>query len=397
MTTNRAGPNSLRYIAGIETSCDETSFAIIECSLENLATSPLPAQFRVLTHAVHSQTDLHIPFGGVVPEIAARDHLAKLPSMVQDGFSAASLRATDLSAIAVTTGPGLIGAVMVGSLFAQGMSESSGVPLLAINHVDAHLAPATLCDEFNPTQDIGIWKNTREARFPRLTLTVSGGHCLLGYESSLGSRRILGTTLDDACGEAFDKVAKLLGLGYPGGPAVERCAAAGDPTRFDFALPLTQGNSAIRLRATNPFAFSFSGLKTAVLRTAEELRSHSQRDGDEPLHQGDINDICAAFQQSALAHLCDRLAAAEQYVSEHLQTLQPKAALQEIVIAGGVAANRAFREQAAKTLRTPLFFAPKSLCNDNATMIAMQALIKSLDGTTTKPFSRYPIQLEPFF
>lgn len=391
--TNRLGVNPMRYIAGIETSCDETSFAILECSESSLADSNLPAEFRVLTHAVHSQTDLHVPFGGVVPEIAARDHLAKLPGMVQDGFRAASLRANDLSAIAVTTGPGLIGAVMVGSLFAQGMSESSGVPLLAINHVDAHLAPATLCETFHPVRDIGVWKSTRMSRFPRLTLTVSGGHCLLGYESSLGARRILGTTLDDACGEAFDKVAKLLGLGYPGGPAVERCAAAGDPNRFDFGLPLKQGNSAVRLRATNPFAFSFSGLKTAVLRTAEELRPSPEA----PLPQQDINDICAAFQQSALAHLCDRLAAAEKQVSDHLKAIAAPCGLQEIVIAGGVAANRAFRAKAAAALRTTLFFAPQSLCNDNATMIAMQALIRSSDGLTTKPFSRYPFQLEPFF
>lgn len=388
-----------RYLAAIETSCDETSFSVLECDFSNLGEADatadlagstpatglpalaLPHRVRVLAHLVHSQGSLHEPFGGVVPEVAARDHLAHLPALAREGLRRAGLRAADCGAIAVTAGPGLIGAVMVGYLFAQGFAEANGIPCLAVNHVDAHLAPASLIPRFDPSQDCGTWLSLRKPAFPRLSLTVSGGHCLMAFWPEWGQQILLGTTLDDACGEAFDKVAKLLGLGYPGGPLLEAQARLGDTGRFAFPVPLSTGTARTRQHAVCPLPFSFSGLKTAALRATQACRASQ----GEQLGQKDIADIAACFQDAATHHLCDRITKALELCATH-PNLAPVA---EIVVAGGVAANGAFRAKLAKATNVPLFFAPLSLCGDNATMIALQALLQANDGRHIMPFSRY--------
>jgi N6-L-threonylcarbamoyladenine synthase len=386
-----------RFLAAIETSCDETSFSVLEFSTdtksiwanpnENDPATPsdsqpldVPCQIRVLSHLVHAQTELHSPFGGVVPEVAARDHLAKLPQLSAMGLAHAGIRAADLGAIAVTAGPGLIGAVMVGYLFAQGLAEAAEVPLIAVNHVDAHLAPATLLTSFNPATDCGKWLPIRDPLFPRISLTVSGGHCIISLWRSPSEQQILGTTLDDACGEAFDKVAKLLGLGYPGGPALESRAAQGNQKRFPFALPLAVGQARLRADSHSPFCFSFSGLKTAALRIVQGLEKTAPT-----ISEQDINDVAAGFQDRALEHLCDRLQRALAWCEDPAQGVPIK----ELVVAGGVAANRVFRERLGSLVKVPVYFAPPALCGDNATMIGLQALLGGEDGRLIQPFSRY--------
>ena len=361
-----------RYLAAIETSCDETSFSVLEFNESQ--------GVRILSHLVHSQADLHQPFGGVVPEVAARDHLAHLPDLARQAFRHAELRASDCGAIAVTAGPGLIGAVMVGFLFAQGMAEAHQVPLLAINHVEAHLAPATLLHSFDPAKDLGQWLPLRKAAFPRLSLTVSGGHCLMAYWPDPQRHILLGTTLDDACGEAFDKVAKLLNLGYPGGPAIESRARHGHAGRHEFAMPLSTGAARLKQHDVCPLPFSFSGLKTAVLRAVQACR---QPDGT--LSDQDTNDIAAAFQQVAINHLCHRLAQGVAYCASQ-PSFEP---VREVVIAGGVAANQHLRSQLQSILKTPVHFAPLALCGDNATMIGLQAYLGAEDGRVVSPYSRY--------
>lgn len=366
-----APAGAVRHILGIETSCDETSVSVIAVAWDRAADvsrGPLPEgwpqQIAVLAHLVHSQTSLHQPFGGVVPEVAARDHLARLPQIAADALAAAQLKASDLHGIAVTVGPGLIGAVMVGCLFAQGLSEASGVPLWAVNHVDAHLAPATLLGSFDPQHDLGLWLPVRQARFPRISLTTSGGHCLLSLDPSPCERTFLGTTLDDACGEAFDKVAKMLGFPYPGGPHIERCAAQGNPRAHRFAQPLA---------GREGFDFSFSGLKTAVLRAVQTLGEGVSLDGQTRA------DLAASFQEAALEHLIQRTAAA---VRSHPLAL-------ELVVAGGVAANQRFRTGLLAVAPVPVHFAPVSLCGDNGTMIALQALFEQRPALGVHPHARY--------
>lgn len=386
-----------RYLAAIETSCDETSFSVLECDFptgqarsataaaqpkSSDVVSALPQRVRVLAHLVHSQGALHDPFGGVVPEVAARDHLAHLPALARKGLQQAGIKASECGALAVTAGPGLIGAVMVGYLFAQGFAEGHGVPLIAVNHVDAHLAPASLLSSFDPVADVGQWLELHRPRFPRLALTVSGGHCLLTFWPDLARQVLLGTTLDDACGEAFDKVAKLLGLGYPGGPRVEDCARRGRPERFAFSRPLTVGSARTRRHSICPLPFSFSGLKTAALRTAQACQ---RPDGS--LNDTDVNDIAAGFQQAALEHLADRLEQAVAFCAVHPEL----GVIHEVVVAGGVAANASFRLRLEALFGDQLRVAPPALCGDNATMIALQALLGGQDGRKTSPFSRYTL------
>lgn len=363
--------NSNRLIAGLETSCDETSFSLIEVKTNPGATD----SWRLLCHEVHTQSESHTPFGGVVPEIAARDHLAVLPDLVRNGFKKAGRTPSDLTDVAATAGPGLIGAVMVGYTYAQGLSQATGARLRAINHVDAHLAPAILCPQFDFRTEQGSWLPLVKPVYPRLSLTVSGGHCLLTEDHSPVQRRLLGTTLDDACGEAFDKVAKLLGLGYPGGPAIESLALRGDPTRFRFSLPLSTGPAGKHERPSNPLPFSFSGLKTSVLRAFEALEKQGQ------VRDIDRADLAAGFQSVAIAHLMERLSQALE---------RSPAPVRQIAIAGGVAANNHFRAELKKRFSIPVQIAPLALCSDNATMIALQALLHSEDGDSQAPFARYP-------
>jgi N6-L-threonylcarbamoyladenine synthase len=313
-----------RPVLGIESSCDETAAAV------------LAPDGEILAELVLSQIADHAAFGGVVPEIAARAHLSALPSLVREVLRRAGLGFSDLAAIAATAGPGLIGGLLVGTGYARGAAIAAGLPYLAINHLEAHALTARLP---------GL--SERQPEFPYLLLLLSGGHCQCVAVEGVGRHRLLGATLDDAVGEAFDKTAKLLGLPYPGGPALEAIARAGDPARYPLPRPLLHRPGC---------DFSFSGLKTAVAQLVA-----AQPPG--PLPQKLAADIAASFQAAVTDMLADRL--------EHALALLPAA--NTIIVAGGVAANDAIRtrlgEIAARRGKT-LIAPPLRLCTDNAVMVA---------------------------
>lgn len=305
----------MTLVLGIESSCDETAAALVT------------ADRVILAQRIASQDEAHRPYGGVVPEIAARAHAERLAPLIAATLDDAGLALADVDAIAATAGPGLIGGVMVGLVTAKALAMAQDKPLLAINHLEGHALSPRLADP-------GL-------AFPYLLLLASGGHCQLLLVEGVGAYRRLGTTIDDALGEAFDKTAKVLGLGYPGGPAVERLAAQGDPRRVALPRPL--------LGSAEPH-FSFAGLKSAVLR-AHEAGVHAPA------------DIAAAFQQAAIDCVIDRTRRA-------LALAGPVSAL---VVAGGVAANQAVRGalQALAGEQGLGFVAPPlALCTDNAAMIA---------------------------
>lgn len=316
-----AGPVQIRapIVLGIESSCDETAVAIVTGGR------------IILAQRIASQDAEHAPYGGVVPEIAARAHAERLAPMIAGVLADAGLGLDDLDAIAATAGPGLIGGVMVGLVSAKALAMASGKPLIAVNHLEGHALSPRLADD-------GL-------EFPYLLLLVSGGHCQILRIEDAGQYRRLATTIDDALGEAFDKTAKVLGLGYPGGSAVEQLALAGDAR----AVPLPRP-----LKGSAEPHFSFAGLKSAVLR-AVEAGCHAPA------------DIAASFQQAAIDCLTDRL---EKALRDH----GPAPAL---VVAGGVAANQAVREQleALASCHQMRFVAPPmALCTDNAAMIAWAGL-----------------------
>lgn len=307
-----------RPILGIETSCDETGVAV--CGADG-----------ILAETLHSQVALHAAHGGVVPEIAARDHVARLLPLTRQTLAAAGLSPSDLGAIAYTAGPGLVGALMVGANLAAGLGYGLGRPTLPIHHMEAHLLAPQL--------------DSPELTFPFLALLVSGGHSLLVQASGLGRYAVLGDTLDDAAGEAFDKVARLLGLPYPGGPPLSRLAESGDRERFPFPRPM--------LRHKN-LDFSFSGLKTAVSLAIEKL-------GATPADQ-DKADIAASFQAAVVDTLVAKSASAVAHTG-----------IDKFVIAGGVGANRELRtrlDERAAADGFSVYYPRPSLCTDNGAMIA---------------------------
>jgi N6-L-threonylcarbamoyladenine synthase len=323
--SSTAAPGTARapVILGIETSCDETAAALVD------------ADRRVLAEALSSQLELHAPYGGIVPEIAARAHVEILDRLIAGVMEKAGLRFEDLAGVAVTAGPGLIGGLIVGLVTAKAIAAVHRLPLLAINHLEAHALTARLTDAID---------------FPYLVLLVSGGHCQLLVVEAVGRYRRLGTTLDDALGEAFDKAAKMLGLGYPGGPAVEQAAAGGDPDRFALPRPML-GQPGCH--------FSFSGLKTALRQTVERLPS--------ALTPPVLNDLCASFQAAAGDILIDRTTrAADIFRRDH-----PGG--EALVVTGGVAANAYLRTRLAEVahrLGLRLVLPPPRLCTDNAVMVA---------------------------
>ncbi|MEO1695567.1 MAG: tRNA (adenosine(37)-N6)-threonylcarbamoyltransferase complex transferase subunit TsaD, partial [Pseudomonadota bacterium] len=325
-------------VLGIETSCDETAAAVIRRHADGRG--------EVLSNVVRSQWEAHAPYGGVVPEIAARAHVACIDDIVQAALRDAGIRPRDLDRVAATAGPGLIGGLLVGLTYAKGLALSTGVPLDPINHLEGHALTVGLTDGVKP---------------PYLLLLVSGGHTQLIAVHDVGRYERLGTTVDDALGEAFDKTAKLLGLGAPGGPAVERAALEGDPASIALPRPM--------LGRPEP-NFSFAGLKTAV-RAAAEARAPARSADDRPrvLDPRDVADICASFQAAVADAVVDRTRMAMGRVAETM----PSRAL---VIAGGVAANKTLRTalgdmamEEGWTLTAP----PLALCSDNAAMIAWTA------------------------
>ena len=338
-------------VLGIESSCDETAAAVLD------------ADGRILAEAVLSQERDHAPFGGVVPEIAARAHLAHLPDLVRDTMERAGAAFRDLGCVAASAGPGLIGGLIVGSQFAKGIAIANGLPYIAINHLEAHALTARLP---------GLVEGG--APFPYLLLLVSGGHCQCVAVEGIGQYRRLGATVDDAAGEAFDKVAKLLGLGWPGGPALEKLAAAGDPRRFAFPRPML-GRAGCD--------FSFSGLKTAVAQTVAKLPPGA-------LPAQTAADIAAGFQQAVTDTIADR-------VGHAMALVAGKASL--LVVAGGVAANQAIRaalEQKAAAHGFRLAAPPVRLCTDNAVMVAWAGVerlrLGLADGIGFAPRPRWPLE-----
>jgi tRNA N6-adenosine threonylcarbamoyltransferase len=332
-------------VLGIETSCDETAVAVV-------GDAPHPL---IRANLIHSQLAEHAPYGGVVPEIAARSHLEHLDRLIERTMSDAKLGFADLAGIAVTGGPGLIGGVMVGVMMAKAISAVRNLPFIAVNHLEGHALTVRL---------------THDIAFPYLLLLVSGGHCQLLLVEDLGRYRRLGTTIDDAAGEAFDKAAKLLGLGYPGGPALERAAAAGDPTRIALPRPMLDRPGC---------DFSFSGLKTALRHRLAKAAP------------GETADLAASFQAAVIDCLADRTANAIALA----KSIVPVKAL---VVAGGVAANGPLRrrlEQVAASGGLRLVAPPVKLCTDNAAMIAwagIERLQRGLvDGLDFAPRPRWPL------
>ena len=336
----------MKKVLGIETSCDETAVAIVTDDRE------------ILANLVLSQQE-HLVFGGVVPEVAARAHLNHIDALVEEALEKSALRFQDIDAIAVTAGPGLIGGVLVGVMTAKAISAVQGIPIIAVNHLEGHALTVRL---------------THDVSFPYLLLLVSGGHCQILVAEGVGQYKRLGTTLDDAAGECFDKTAKLLGLGYPGGPSVEKAAAlCKNPERAlkDFPLPRP-------MLGKKGCDFSFSGLKTAIRRMAENLPPER------------VPDLCYAFQQTVGEVLCDRVQnAIAEFVRLHPGTKNPA-----LVVAGGVAANKTLRtalENVAMQNGFSFTAPPLNLCTDNAAMIAWAGMERLQLGMTDKlDFQVYP-------
>ncbi|MDL2352460.1 MAG: tRNA (adenosine(37)-N6)-threonylcarbamoyltransferase complex transferase subunit TsaD [Pseudomonadota bacterium] len=322
----------MRIVLGIESSCDETAAALVDDGR------------TIIAQRIASQDEAHRPYGGVVPEIAARAHAERLAPLIEAVLDEAGLALSDLDAIAATAGPGLIGGVMVGLVSAKALAMAEGKPLIAVNHLEGHALSPRLADA--------------SLEFPYLLLLVSGGHCQILLVEGVGAYRRLATTIDDALGEAFDKTAKILGLGFPGGPAVERIAATGNAKAVALPRPL--------LGSAEPH-FSFAGLKSAVLR-AKQTGIHQDA------------DIAAAFQEAAIDCVIDRTRKA-------LGTIAKPNAL---VVAGGVAANRSVRaalEALAMDHGLKFVAPPLALCTDNAAMIAWAGLERmALKGFTSDPF-----------
>lgn len=306
-------------ILGIETSCDETSTAVMH------------GGDRVLSLIISSQADLHARYGGVVPEIASRVHLEALLPAVQEALQAAGVGYSDLDGVAVTRGPGLIGALLVGLTAAKSLSFTLGVPLLAVNHLEAHIYANFL--------------HFPELEPPLVAFVVSGGHTMLVYMPAHRRYEVLGETLDDAAGEAYDKVARFLGLGYPGGPVIDRISRRGDPDAVPFPRAIMHDGT---------FNFSLSGIKTAVINHVRRLR-----EGGEPVP---VEDIAASFQAAVVEVQVHKITAAAR---------EKKAS--RVVLAGGVASNRYLREKLKEALGgkgIELYYPPLELCVDNAAMIA---------------------------
>ena len=319
----------MTLILGIETSCDETAAAVVEDGQ------------RILSNVVASQIDIHRRYGGVFPEVASRQHVLSIIPVVEEAMGEAGVSWDDLEAVAVTYGPGLAGSLLVGVNAAKGIALGCGLPLLGINHIEAHIY-ANWLPSLPPPQGWG-GKRGGGIVFPVLCLVVSGGHTELILMSGHGQYQRLGGSLDDAAGEAFDKVGRLLGLEYPGGPAIEQAAQYGDSTAFD--LPRAWlGDSAGRPR----YDFSFSGLKTAVLRV---VKAH---EGQLP-----VVDLAASFQVAVVDVLVEK---AKRAAEEHQ--------VEQILLAGGVAANKLLRREMAERSDLPVLCPPIYLCTDNAAMVA---------------------------
>ena len=322
-------------VLGIETSCDETAAAVVRDGRE------------IVSSVIASQIETHKRFGGVVPELASREHLDKIVPIVEEAFERAKIRAQEIDGIAVTVGPGLVGSLLVGVSYAKAMAFALGKPLVGVNHIEGHVYSVAFG---NPPVE-----------YPALALIVSGGHSNLFFVPAPGKYKVLARTRDDAAGEAFDKVAKMMGLGYPGGPVIERLAREGNPKAVKFSTPRMGDGSA---------DFSFSGLKTAVTKHVRETGLQPVTNGEEPSQA--IKDLAASFQSVVVRSL---VGTTERLANEY----HPKT----LIVAGGVACNGALRDasrEAAERLGIPVYFPSAHLSTDNAAMIAAAGTVKLQAG-----------------
>ena len=333
-------------ILGIETSCDETGIAVYD------------SEKGLLAHALHSQVAIHADYGGVVPELASRDHVRKTLPLIKQVLTSAKMSKTEIDGVAYTAGPGLIGALLVGAAIGRSLAWTWNIPAVAVHHMEGHLLSPML--EANPPQ------------FPFVALLVSGGHTLLINVSGVGQYQVLGESIDDAVGEAFDKTAKLLGLGYPGGPELARLAERGDPKRFSFPRPMTQKPG---------LDFSFSGLKTFALNT---LQNHG-------VDEQTKADIAYAFQE----------AVADTFVIKCRRALQ-QTQLKQLVVAGGVSANRRLREKLGglmNEIKGEVYYPRHEFCTDNGAMIAYVGYLRLAAGQHEAPIinarARWPLHELP--
>ena len=372
-------------ILGLETSCDETAVGIVD-------DNPDPAK-RIRAHKVATQLEEHKPYGGVVPEIAARAHLDKLDDLIRMALDEARVTLDDLDGVAATCGPGLIGGVMVGAMTGKAIAAVRKLPFIAVNHLEAHALTVRL---------------TSDAAFPYLLLLVSGGHCQLLLVKGVGQYKRLGTTVDDAVGECFDKGAKLLGLGYPGGPLLESAAAKGDPQAFDLPRPMLGRDGC---------DFSFSGLKTAMRQLVVGKNSNARSNGTPPhlaspsrgeelscspppqgrrassaLPEKFVADAAASLQRAITDILADRTSNAFQLLRVEGEKVTA------LVVAGGVAANQAIRTRLTDLARVhgvPFIAPPVVLCTDNGVMVAWAGLerlrLGFKDGLDTASRPRWPL------
>jgi N6-L-threonylcarbamoyladenine synthase len=325
-------------ILGIESSCDETAAAVVEDG------------HLLLSNVVRSQIDIHKVYGGVVPEIAARSHIEVINPVIEQALSDANLSWDDIDGIAVTYAPGLSGSLLVGTLAARTIAQQKYIPLYPIHHVEAHVYANFITDQ---AKSIGLTLPSEQPKFPMLALIVSGGHSQLVLFRDHGDYELLGQTQDDAVGEAFDKVAKIIGLPYPGGPSIAEAALKGDPLKYKLPKAKLQG----------AYDFSFSGLKTAVLRAVQREvgvdTTFPSFELPELLNDVQRADFAASFQQTAIETLVDK---AEKAFNDYSPA--------SVVIAGGVAANQELRRQLQERLPIAINYAPVQLCTDNGAMIA---------------------------
>ncbi|RLQ21225.1 tRNA (adenosine(37)-N6)-threonylcarbamoyltransferase complex transferase subunit TsaD [Seongchinamella sediminis] len=337
-------------ILGLETSCDETGVALYH------------TERGLLAHALFSQIDIHVEYGGVVPELASRDHVRKTLPLIEEVMAEAGVSAADINGVAYTAGPGLVGALMVGATLAKSLAWGWGVPALGVHHMEGHLL-APMLEEVHP-------------EFPFVALLVSGGHTQLVRVDGIGQYKLLGESLDDAAGEAFDKTAKMLGLPYPGGPHIARLAETGNPERFDFPRPMVNRPG---------LDFSFSGLKTFTLNTVEDCRQSGE------LSDQDKADIARAFEDAVVGTLVVKCRRALK--QEGLKTL---------VMAGGVSANLNLRAELKRALakeRAQVFYPAPVFCTDNGAMIAYAGAQRlkagQVDTEDTQVRPRWPMEELP--
>lgn len=341
-------------ILGIESSCDETAAAVVEDGR------------RLLSNVVNSQIDIHAAYGGVVPEVAARSHIEVINPVINQALEQAKLGWNDIDAIAVTYAPGLIGSLLVGTLASRTLAILKNKPLYPIHHVEAHVYANFITEQ---ADDLSLTLPAKQPEFPMLALIVSGGHSQLVLFHDHGNYELLGQTQDDAVGEAFDKVAKIIGLPYPGGPSIAKAAQSGDPNKY--RLP--------KAKLQNPYDYSFSGLKTAVLRAVQQevgvdftFPSHELA---ERLDDAQRADFAASFQKIACETLVDK-------AEKAFHAYSPAS----VVIAGGVAANLELRSQLQERLPIDIEYAPIQLCTDNAAMIATLGYYRAQKENPANPY-----------